>query len=71
MLVTRPGTQGAPRTRCDSLNICLVLSDSDLVIYGQLTKKGSVRPDPQSPPSLSHTPPSSLPFLALLWHSYT
>lgn len=54
MLITRPGTQGAPRTSHDSLNLSLLLSDSDVVICGQLTKKWLVRTDPQSPPSLGH-----------------
>lgn len=63
MLVTRPGTQGAPRITRESLNLGLVLSDSDVVICGQLTKKWLVRTDPPSPPSLGHiTPPSHFIF---------
>lgn len=70
MLVTRPGTQGAPRISRDSLNLSLVLSDSDVVICGQLTKKWLVRTDP--PPLLplvtSHHLHTS--FLTLFAHLY-
>lgn len=63
MLMTRPGTQGAPQTSRDSLNLSLVLSDFDVVLCGQLTKKWSVRTGPQSSPSLGHiTPPSHFIF---------
>lgn len=67
MLVTRPGTQGAPQTSRDSLNLSSVLSDFDVVLCGQLTKKWSVSTGPQSSPSLGHiTRDLHTSFLALL-----
>lgn len=67
MLVTRPGTQGAPQTSRDSLNLSSVRSDFDVVLCGQLTKKWSVSTGPQSSPSLGHiTRDLHTSFLALL-----
>lgn len=71
MLMTRPGTQGAPQTSRDSLNLSSVLSDFDVVLCGQLTKKWSVRTGPQSSPSLGHiTRDLHTSFLALLAQLY-